>query len=157
MDSLERQYQKYPFENTRLFNNPAERNTVFSRVDTLGQRDRLVGFAWCALKEAVYGPHANSLLLIDYELLTRSSADVMRLVYQFIDEPFFDHDFDHIQYDAPNFDHNLGVPGLHTVEAKVQPNNRKTILPPDLFDTYADMSFWQNLKGSDANIIAPER
>lgn len=157
MDSLERQYQKYPFENTLLFNNPAERNTVFSRIDTLGQRDRLVGFAWCALKEAVYGPHASSLLLVDYELLTRSPSDVIRLVYQFIDEPLFDHDFNHIQYNASDFDHNLGLPDLHTVGAKVKSNDRKTILPPDLFNSYADMSFWLDLKNSEANIIAPEK
>ncbi len=157
MDSLERQYQQNPFENTRLFNNAVERNTVYSRVDTLGQRDRLVGFAWCALKEAVYGPYADSLLLVDYELLTRSPEAVMRLIYQFIDKPYFEHNFEHLEYDAPEFDQGIGLPGMHKVNAKVQRNNRDSILPPDLFETYSDMSFWLDLKGSKANIIAPEK
>lgn len=157
MDSLERQYQQNPFENTLLFNNAVERNTVYSRVDTLGQRDRMVGFSWCALKEAVYSPYAGSLLLVDYELLTRSPEAVMRLIYQFIDEPYFDHDFDQLEYDTPGFDQYLGLPGLHRVNKKVQAETRESILPPDLFDTYSDMSFWRNLTDSKANIIAPEK
>jgi len=157
MDSMERQFRKNPFEYTRLFNNPAERNTVYSRVDTLAQRDRLVGFAWCALKEAVYGPHAKSLLLVDYDLLTRSPAQVMTLIYQFIDQPFFRHDFDNLVYDAPDFDRSLGVEGLHRVRPKVAPEEQSTLLPPDLFQTYSDMSFWQDLSGTAANVIAPDR
>lgn len=157
MDSLERQYQQNPFDNTRLFNNAVERNTVYSRVDTLAQRDRLVGFSWSALKEAVYGPYANSLLLVDYDLLTRSPDAVMRLIYQFLDEPYFEHNFETLEYDAPEFDQDLGLPGMHRVKAKVQPNNRETILPPDLFEKYSDMSFWRDLTGSKANIIAPEK
>lgn len=157
MDSMERQYQKNPFEYTRLFNNAAERNTVYSRVDTLGQRDRMVGFAWCALKEAVYSSHAGSLLLVDYDLLTRSPADVLSLIYQFIDEPLFEHDFNNVEYDAPEFDQQLGLEGLHRVQPSVTPQTRTTLLPPDLFDTYASMSFWHDLSGSAANVIAPEQ
>lgn len=156
MDSLERQYQSNPFENTRLFNTAVERNTVYSRIDTLGQRDRMVGFSLCALKEAVYGPFAESLLLVDYELLTRSPEAVIKLIYQFIDEPFYPHDFENLKYSASNFDRNLGLPELHTVSKRVQVNNRETILPPDLFESYSGMSFWLNLAGTKANIIAPE-
>lgn len=157
LDSMERQYQKNPFEHTRLFNNATERNTVYSRAETLAQRDRMVGFAWCALKEAVYGPHAGSLLLVDYELLTRSPADVLSLIYQFIDEPLFDHDFNNVEYDAPEFDQQLGLDGLHRVQPRVTPQTRNTLLPPDLFDTYASMSFWHDLSGSAANVIALEQ
>ncbi|WP_372877065.1 sulfotransferase, partial [Pseudomonas sp.] len=58
MDSLERLYRANPYENTKLFGDDVERNTVYSRVETLAQRNRLVGFAWAALKDAYYGEHA---------------------------------------------------------------------------------------------------
>ena len=48
MDSLERQYRNNAFEHTRLFNNPAERSTVYTRVEALAHANRLVGFAWHA-------------------------------------------------------------------------------------------------------------
>jgi sulfotransferase len=34
---------------------------------------------------------------------------------------------------------------------------RRTVLPPDLFEQYAALSFWQNGAGSGANVIRPMR
>ena len=153
MDSLERRYRADPYEQTRLFNDDVERNTVYSRVDTLAQRNRLVGFAWAALKEAFYGEHAPSLLLVDYDLLVRSPKKVLSLIYQFIDQPEFEHDFDNIQFDAPEFDSALGLHGMHKVRPKVSVETRHTVLPPDLFDQYSKLSFWKDITGSRANIV----
>ena len=157
MDSIERLYRANPYENTKLFNDDTERNTVYSRVETLAQRNRLVGFAWTALKEAYYGEHARSLLLIDYDLLAQAPEKCMGLVYDFIGEPHFQHDFENVQYDAPEFDEALGLRGLHKVRSKVEPLARRTVLPPDLFEQYAALSFWINGAGSAANVIRPIR
>jgi sulfotransferase len=153
MDSIERLYRANPFENTKLFNDAVERNTVESRVETLAQRNRLVGYAWSALKEAYYGEQADSLLIVDYDLLTQAPDMVMRLVYDFIDEPWYEHDFDNLAYDAPEFDQGLGVAGLHKVKRKVELTPRRTILPPDLFEKYAELSFWNDGRSSAANVI----
>ncbi len=156
MDSIERLYRGNPYENTKLFNDDIERNTVFSRIDTLAQRNRLVGYSWSALKEAYYGEHAKSLLLVDYELLAQAPDKCMRLVYDFIGEAQFEHDFDHVQYDAPEFDQALGISGLHRVRSKVAMTPRHTVLPPDLFAQYAALSFWQSSDDSAANVIRPK-
>lgn len=153
MDSLERLYRANPYENTKLFGDAVERNTVYSRCETLAQRNRLVGFAWAALKEAYYGEHADSLLIVDYDLLTQAPERVLRLVYEFIGEPWFEHDFEHLAYDAPEFDQALGVAGLHKVKPRVALESRRTILPPDLFKQYADLSFWLDGSASAANVI----
>ena len=153
MDSIERLYRANPYENTKLFSDDTERSSVFSRVDTLAQRNRLVGYAWCALKEAYYGEHAQSLLLVDYELLAQAPDKCMRLVYDFIGQPVFEHDFEHVQYDAPEFDQALGLSGLHKVRPKVAMVARRTLLPPDLFAQYAALSFWQDGNNSAANVI----
>lgn len=155
MDSLERRYRANPFEITRLFNDDTERNTVYSRVETLAQANRLVGYPWTALKEAVYGEQAASLLVVDYELLAAAPAQVMPLIYQFIGEPAFEHDYERVQYDAPEFDARLGLHGLHTVRAQVSLQPRSTILPPDLFEKFAALSFWKDLSNSRASVIAP--
>ena len=156
MDSIERLYRANPYENTKLFSDDTERNSVFSRVDTLAQRNRLVGYAWSALKEAYYGEHAQSMLLIDYELLAHAPDKCMRLVYDFIGQPLFEHDFEHVRYDAPAFDQALGLSGLHKVRPKVAMVTRHTVLPPDLFAQYAALSFWQNGNNSAANVIRPK-
>ena len=153
MDSIERLYRANPFENTKLFGDDTERNTVYSRVETLAQRNRLVGFSWAALKEAYYGEHADSLLIIDYDLLAHSPEKVLRLVYEFMGEPWYAHDFNHVEYDAPEFDQTLGLKGLHKVRPKVAIEHRRTILPPDLFEQYSQLSFWQDSRNSAANVI----
>lgn len=159
MDSMERKFRENPFENTRIFNDDTERNTVYSRVDTLAQRNRLVGFAWSALKEAYYSEQAGSLLVVDYDLLSSVPEKVMPLVYQFLGEPYFAHDFDRVEYDAPAFDAALGIAGMHRVREKIAFQPRTTVLPPDLFSNYSDMNFWLNQESSRANVIGitPEK
>lgn len=104
--------------------------------------------------EAFYGPLAKSLLLVDYELLAHVPHKVMPIIYEFIGEPWFAHDFDHVEYDAHEFDTQLGVPVLHRVRNKVRFEPRRTVLPPDLFDLYSKMSFWNVTAGSAAHVIA---
>lgn len=153
MDSIERLYASNPFEITKLFNNGVERNTVYSRIEALAMPNRLVGYSWSALKEAYYGKHANSLLIVDYEFLAKAPEKVIPLIYEFIDEPYFEHDFSNVHYDAPEFDQALGIHGLHKVQQKVVLNSRATILPPDLFEQYGKLSFWNNQSSSRANVI----
>jgi len=150
MDSLERQFRGNAFENTALFNNPAERATVYTRLEALAHPNRLVGFPYQALREACWGEHADRLVIVDYDLLVARPAEVIPLIYQFIEEPAFDHDFENVDYDAPAFDQQLGVRGLHKVHRKVSPRPRKTILPPDLFERYANMVFWRDLQNCAA-------
>jgi sulfotransferase len=154
MDSIERLYRANPYENTRLFNNDSERNTVASRTETLAQGDRLVGFAWSALKEAFYGEQAGSLLVVDYDLLANAPDKVIPLIYDFLGKTPFAHDFEHLDYDSPEFDEALGVTGLHRIRPKVAPAVRRTILPPDIFRKYEDLSFWKDRQGSRAHVIA---
>ncbi|MFZ6775013.1 sulfotransferase [Undibacterium sp. SXout7W] len=153
MDSLERRYRANPYEITRLFNDDMERNTVYSRVETLAQANRLVGYPWTALKEAFYGEHAESLLIVDYDFLAQVPHKVMPLIYQFLAEPEFVHDYRNVSYDAPEFDAPLGMHGLHKVRKYVSFEKRKTILPPDLFEKFASLSFWTDTSNSRCNVI----
>lgn len=154
MDSIERLYRADPYENTRLFGAAGSRSTVYTRLEGLAQHDQLVGSSWAALREAYYGEHAQAMLLVDYELLSRAPQQVIPLIYEFIGEPAFAHDFDHVDYDAVDFDLQLGVPGLHTVRSKVAFQARRSIIPPDLFDKYSRLSFWGDRSGSRAHVIS---
>ncbi|MFC3612520.1 sulfotransferase family protein [Lutimaribacter marinistellae] len=150
MDSMERQFRQNAFEHTRLFNTPAERSTVYTRVEALAGANRLVGYPWHALREACYSEFADRLVIVDYELLIRRPAEVMKLLYEFLGEEPFEHDFEAVTYDAPAFDAGLGLDGLHRVHRTVAPRPRDTILPPDLFEKYANLAFWRDLPNSKA-------
>ena len=156
MDSLERRFRTNAFEHTRLFNSPAERSTVYTRIEALANANRLVGFPWHALREGCYSEFAERLMLVEYDLLTHRPAEVMKLIYEFLGEEPFAHDFEHVKYDAPDFDALLGVDGLHRVHAKVEPRPRQTILPPDLFERYSKLAFWRDMPKSKAYRIVAQ-
>ena len=156
MDSVERRFRANPYEITKLYNGEVERSNVYSRVEALAQRGRMVGGPWSALKQGFYGEHAENLLVVDYDLLAQAPDKVLKLIYEFIGEPWFEHDYQSLNYDAPEFEQNLGLQGLHKVREKVQLQPRATILPPDLFAQYSQLSFWQHGADSAARVIAPK-
>ncbi len=157
MDSMERQYRANAFEHTRLFNTPAERSTVYTRVEALAGANRLVGYPWHALKEAAYSEFADRIVIVEYDLLTQRPAELFKLLYEFLGEPAFEHDFAAVDYDAPAFDAQLGLDGLHRVHPEVKPRPRETILPPDLFERYSKLAFWRNLPKSKAFRIVAQQ
>lgn len=156
MDSFEVIYRKNPFDYSRMFN-AGSRQTVYTRCESMINASGTVGSPWTALKEAYYGEHSDRLLLVDYDLLTQFPQKTLNLIYQFLDLPVFDHDFNQVEYEESEFDQNVGVKGLHSVKKKVEFKSRRSILPPDLFAKYQDMDFWQDSMGTAANIIAPKK
>lgn len=150
MDSVERLIRKNAFDVSRIFNNAQERSTVYTRADALLNPHRMIGFAWSALKEAYYSENSDMLLLVDYDLLASRPGEVLPLIYGFIGEEPFDHDFDNVEYEAEDFDTQLLAKGLHTVRGKVELKPRQTILPPDLFKRCQDLIFWHDARGTKA-------
>jgi len=127
---------------SRLFNS-RHAASVYSRVETLmNSNTGLIGRAWSTLREAWFGARARRLILIQYESLARDPARVLGRLYEELGEPAFAHDFQQVAYDEPEYDRQLGLPGLHTVRPRVEFHKRESCLPPDLFAKYADASFW---------------
>ena len=153
MDSIERLYQANPYENTRLYSNDAERSSVYSRLEALAQRNRMVGLAYSALKEAYYGAYGRSMLVVEYDLLSQRPAEVVPLIYKFLGEEPYAHDYENLVFDTPAYDEGLGLKGLHKVRGKVSFERRETILPPDLFDQYSRLSFWRDTQFGRTNVL----
>ena len=156
MDSFEVIHRKNPFDYSRMYS-AGTRQTVYTRCEAMMSAAGPVGSAWTALKEAYYGDFSDRLLLVDYDLLTQHPRRTLELIYGFIGEPGFAHDFDRVEYSESEFDQHLGAPGLHDVKKKVAFQPRRSILPPDLFAKYQDMVFWQDQTGTRAHIIASKK
>lgn len=139
LDSLERLVQRNAFQLTRMIE--SETGNVYTRVETLTKG--FVGASEAALRQAWYGEHANRLIAIRYESLTKSPKQVIARLYELIGEPEFSHDFEHVEFDSPDFDRLTGLPGMHYVRPRVEALARETILPPDIFRRF-DTEFWNN-------------
>jgi sulfotransferase len=145
VDSIESLIRRNAFELSGIFSfEPG--GTVYSRAEGLSKGDGMVGYAWNALREAVYGPHADRLILLRYESLTADPLGALDALYTALGEPHHTHDPLHIEpcYDMVEFDARLGTPGLHDVGRRVQARPRATMLPPDLFSRYERDAFWND-------------
>ncbi len=145
-DSIERLLRRNALDESKLFS-PAERADIYSRAEALARRDRMIGFAWAALREGFYGEDAGEMLLVDYDILASRPAETMALIYEFLGEAPFAHDFDNVEYTAEEFDATMMAKGLHVVRGRVELKSRRTILPPDIFQRFAEMMFWKDYKG----------
>jgi sulfotransferase len=152
LDSMERLVRRQPVGVSKVFRFDTN-TTVYSRVEALTDPRGMVGFAFQATKDAFYGQYApGHLLLLTYESLVRNPSAAMRAVYQFIGEPWFEHDFDNIAFQADEFDARVGMPGLHTVRPKVEPVERTSILPREIFARFVNESFWMDPKNNVSQV-----
>ena len=71
-------------------------------------------------------------------------AETLEAVYDFVGEKSFEHDFDNVEFDAADFDSQLGTPGLHRIDRQVKAEKRETVLPPDLLHRYVGDNFWND-------------
>ena len=151
MDSIERLVRRNAFELSGMFGFEAG-GTVYTRVNRIAGSDGLVGYALDALREAFFGEDAHRLVLLEYQALTRAPAQAIRLLYDILEQPYFEHDFDNVDYQADDFDFALGARGLHTVRRKVEWIERPTILPPELFDRFSNDMFWRTADAAARNV-----
>jgi sulfotransferase len=151
MDSVERLVRRNAFELSGMFGFETG-GTVYTRVNRIAASDGLVGYALDALREAFFGEDAHRLILVEYQALTRAPVDTLRILYDMLGEPQFQHDFDNVEYQADDFDLALGARGLHTVRRKVEWTERQTVLPPELFDRFVRDMFWRTPDAAARNV-----
>ena len=145
MESFERIYQANPLEPSGVYGYDTT-GTVYSRVGGLASSNGVVGYALNALREALAGPYADKILLVEYDKLCRDPAAVMDQIYAHIGEAMFPHDFSNVEYSAGEFDRQIGASGLHDVSGPVRTIEHRPTLPPGLYDSFANDQFWRNPK-----------
>lgn len=143
VDSIEQLVRKNALSPSSMFNFKAG-TTVYTRADMVANGDGMLGYPYNALKEAFYGEHTQHLMLVQYESLVQSPGQVLRAIYQFIDEPYFEHNLTQVEYSADEFDQKAGTPGLHQVRPVVEAKQRPSILPLDVFRRFEHDAFWRN-------------
>lgn len=140
LDSFETAHRKNP-----LVTNTATGGldgTVYSRTEALMDEKGIVGFPYIGIKQAITGNEKHNLFLIEYDDLCKNPEKIMRSIYSFIGEPYFNHDFNNVENSWDEYDSEIGIP-LHKVKKTVQLTERKTIIPPDILSKYKNAEVWR--------------
>jgi len=140
LDSFELAHRRQPL-NTNTFSGGLG-GSVYSRADAMMEDGGIVGFAYIGLKQLMTGSEKRNMMLVEYDQLCRNPDGMMKALYNFIDEPYFEHDFNDVESSWDEYDFELGAE-LHKVRKRVEYKQRETILPPDLIAKYSNMEVWK--------------
>ena len=143
LDSFERISTKNILWNATLTDDEASQ-TVTTRCDAMMdvKKEGHVVKPYYFLEEGLL-LNPDMILLVEYESLCKQPESVMREIYEFIDKPYFDHDFMNVEYENKVYDKALNMKSLHTVRKEVTWQQRSSILPKSVWDKYGGKEFWR--------------
>lgn len=146
LDSFERLHRKNPLSIKPLYDHQ-DLATVYERSRALiGEIPNIAGRVQGPLnnlKQAIDSDERKQMLFLEYDALAQHPQQVMQIVYRFLQEPYFEHDFENVNAQYQEYDQDSKIKDLHTVKNVVKYENRKSIIPQDLFEYYKTASFWK--------------
>jgi len=102
-----------------------------------------VGLSYIRVQDALTRGFRDRMHFVHFDQLTRHPAGTLQAIYQFLGEPPFQHDFEHVEQVTLEDDLIHGIDGLHDIRPAVRP------IPPrarevlgDLADKYKGPYIW---------------
>jgi sulfotransferase len=144
LDSFERISAKNSLYNTSLTDNEANQ-TVTTRCDALMdvKKEGQVVKPYFFLEEGLL-MNPDMIMLVEYESLCKKPESVLREIYEFINKPYYDHDFKNVEYENEVYDNSLNMKSLHTVRKEITWKERTSILPKSVWEKYGGKEFWRS-------------
>jgi sulfotransferase len=143
IDSFERLQQKNPYAISTIYPAGVDMN-VYTRSDSLMSDTGIIKLPYDGLKSGMTGPHKNMIMFVEYEVLCKNPEGMMKAIYNFIDQPYYNHDFNNVEASYDEYDKNINMEGLHKTRQKVEWIERHHILPPDILGKYQGLEVWRN-------------
>jgi len=142
LNSFEVISSKNPFYTKTL---TEHRDNVFSRCDGMMDKNGgIVAGPWILLQEG-YALNPEMIHFIEYENLCKNPEKEMRTIYEFLEKPYYYHNFENVEYSNETFDRSCNLKDLHTVRKRVEYKEQRKVLPPEVWEKYArvNVEFWK--------------
>lgn len=119
--SLENNYRKYPERYNNIVNwEKGQGTSVPKRVDIWAQAIP-IGIAIERLSEIFRRGIYSKMLFVKFEDLCLYPDIEIRKIYEYLNVPFYQHDFDNIEQITKEDDEVYGLPDGHTIRKKLEP------------------------------------
>lgn len=142
IDSFERMHQKNPLKISTVFSKDVDMN-VYSRASSLMADGGIVKLPYDSLKSAFTGQFSKMIMLVEYDILTKNPEGTMKAIYNFIGQPYFQHDYENVESSYDEYDSVIKLKGLHTTKKRVEYKDRSFILPPDILNQFSNLEVWR--------------
>jgi len=132
---------QFPQEKSNYY----EWQTVEGRADVWMKNDQPVGIAYNKIRDALSRGFADRMLFVEFEYLTSAPEETMKQIYNFLEEDYYKHDFNHVIQTTSENDDIHGIPGLHTIRPVVKPviSNAADVLGKSVIGKYSNAEFWR--------------
>jgi sulfotransferase len=140
--------EKLNRETSKTQQPPGEKSNYFQFQSQEGrcsywlQDNQVVGLAHTRILDAVQRGYQDRMHFIQYENLTKNPKQTIKSIYDFLKEPYFEHNFEHVEQVTHEDDSLHGYIDLHTIQPKVtykKPDADK-ILGPELASRYSKLN-----------------
>jgi sulfotransferase len=142
IDSFERMHQKNPFLISSVFTKSVDLN-VYTRANSLMEASGIVRLPYDSLKSAITGMHNDMVMLVEYDILTKNPEGTMRAIYNFIEQPYYEHNFSDVEVSHDEYDSDIKLKGLHSTRKVVEHSHKAYIIPPDIQAQYSGLEVWR--------------
>ena len=141
LNSFEVLFNKNCFH-TKQINEKVFSENIFERTQEIFEREVIKCHLF--LKEG-YTVNSQMIHFIEYENLCKEPEKTMRGVYEFLEKPYYSHDFENVAYSNEWFDMACNVKDLHTVKKRVEYKPPRCVLLPEIVQKYNNMNmeFWR--------------
>tara|TARA_Y100000004_G_scaffold154430_1_gene178572 strand:- start:1729 stop:2538 length:810 start_codon:yes stop_codon:yes gene_type:complete len=152
LNSFETIFSKNPLYKNKLLRYTGD---VYNRChELMNEENGIVRVPFFYLKEG-YAANPEMIHFIEYKNLCKEPEKTMRGVYEFLEKPYYSHDFENVEYSNKNFDKACNTKDLHTVRKSVEYKPPRIILPPEIVQKYKkmNMEFWEENNNMNPDII----
>lgn len=123
MSSFEKLWRK----NAPYIQNPQAQEDYFQFQTVAGRANmnlrsgQPTGLAYNRVVDAINRGFADRLFFVDFDDLTRDPEEIMKKIYEFLNEPFYKHDFENVEQVTFEDDSVHGMRDLHKIRSKIAP------------------------------------
>jgi len=137
---------------TKKLNEQILNDNIFIRTQEIFDRNIIDSFD-CLCQGYAINP--EMIYFVEYENLCKNPEKEMRTIYEFLEKPYYPHDFENVEYSNETFDRSCNLKDLHTIRKRVEYKEQRKVLPPEVWEKYAsvNMEFWKKGYKPDADII----
>ena len=128
---------------TKQINEKVFSQNIFHRVDEIFEREVVDNYSFLL---SGYKLNPEMIHFVEYDSLCKDPEKTINKIYEFLNKPYYSHDFTDLKYSNEKFDTVCKVKDLHLVKQTITYNQSKYILPLEVIEKYSkkNMEFWKS-------------
>jgi sulfotransferase len=144
LTSFERLRKENPLFFTRADLTLREGSNISSRAYYYAGPEGPLGLSHRNLKDAITMGYLDRFLFIDYNRYCNSPKSQTKRIYEFLELPYYEHNFEKIEQTESYNDLAIGLPNLHKVKPEIDKVTVNCVeyLGLDLYEQYNREIFW---------------